>query len=173
MASKKEKYPKKQLKLARYSKALSHPSRLLILKFLEVCGTSSFGTISSVLPISKASTAQHLTVLKDSGLVNCKSNPPYMFYTINSKAWEDGRKMMETFFSPMGREEFENMAIFLGKNAPELVKITTSAIETDRTIIENLLTQLQSRGLVEADVDFKNLPYDDLKAQAMQIAFNK
>lgn len=173
MASKKGKYPKNQVVLAHFAKAFAHPSRLLILKFLEINPTCSFGTLSSVLPISKASTAQHLTVLKDAGLVTCESNPPHMYYQLNRKAWKEAQKLFDHFFSPMSKNEFESMASFLGKNTPDLVKITTEALNTDRKIIEDRLYYLQSLGLVDSDIEFSSMTDEDLKKSTFSIGFNR
>lgn len=173
MAAKKEKYPQNQITFSRYAKALSHPSRLLILKFLEITQTSSFGTISSVLPISKASTAQHLTVLKDSGLVICESNPPHVIYSLNMEAWKTAHEMSNKFFNPMSANEFKLLANFLGCNTPELMKISLEALNSDRSIIETRLKSLQEKGLIDSSTDFSQLSLSELKSKLLEIGFGK
>lgn len=173
MVTKKEKYPKNQVVLAHFAKALAHPSRLLIMKFLEINTTCSFGTISSVLPISKASTAQHLTVLKDSGLVNTESVPPHMYYSINKKAWKEAQLMFSTFFSPISRTEYEAMAEFLSNNTPDLIKIALEALETDRKLVEDRLAHLQKNGLIDSSLQFSKMSYEELREVANKLGVPK
>jgi ArsR family transcriptional regulator len=50
-------------------KALAHPARLAILKYLAETRTCITGDFSDELPLSRTTVSQHLKELKDAGLV--------------------------------------------------------------------------------------------------------
>ncbi|MBR3716589.1 MAG: helix-turn-helix transcriptional regulator, partial [Bacteroidaceae bacterium] len=54
-------------KLARFAKAMGHPTRMAILNFLAKQKCCYFGDIHEELPIAKATVSQHLKELKDAG----------------------------------------------------------------------------------------------------------
>ena len=86
-------------KLAAYAKALSHPIRVFILKFLEEqCGCFA-GDISEQLPIANSTVSQHLKALKEAGLIHATSNPPSIKYCINKEAWQEAKQLFQTFFT--------------------------------------------------------------------------
>ena len=74
--------------LARFAKALSHPARVAILKFLASQQCCFFGDIHEVLPIAKATVSQHLTELKRAGLIQGEIMPPKVKYCNNGANWE-------------------------------------------------------------------------------------
>lgn len=55
--------------LATLAKALGHPVRILILRNLLRIGACYFGKLADLLPVAASTASQHLTVLKDAGLV--------------------------------------------------------------------------------------------------------
>ena len=89
-----------QEKLARYSNALSNPTRLFILDYLahnmHKCCYS--GNMAEELPIARSTLSEHLTELKKAGLIQGEINPPYIKYCINRENWEEARKIMCQFF---------------------------------------------------------------------------
>lgn len=151
--------------MAKYAKALSHPARLMILKFLELTETCTFGTLSSILPISKASTAQHLRVLKSAKMVTCRSVPPHMFYSLNTKSLAQAKEMSGLFFSPMTPADFDMAMAYLSKNASEFVGLIDEWVMTERPTVVKHLNTLQSRGLISGDWNFDSLSDEDLKQQ--------
>jgi len=54
---------------AAYFKALSHPARLQILKFLSDSNTCISGDISDQLPLARTTVNQHIKELKAAGLI--------------------------------------------------------------------------------------------------------
>ena len=56
-------------KRANLFKALAHPARLQILQFLAETKTCISGDISEELPLSRTTVKQHLTELKEAGLI--------------------------------------------------------------------------------------------------------
>jgi ArsR family transcriptional regulator, arsenate/arsenite/antimonite-responsive transcriptional repressor len=55
--------------LAELAKAVAHPVRVLILRNLLRIGTCYFGKLADLLPVAASTASQHLTILKDAGLV--------------------------------------------------------------------------------------------------------
>lgn len=89
-----------QEKLARYSKALSHPVRVFILDYLSNnlnrCCYS--GDMAEELPIARSTLSEHLKELKKAGLIQGEINPPYIKYCINRENWREAQQMFELFF---------------------------------------------------------------------------
>lgn len=87
-------YSDKEERLARFAKALSHPARIKIMKFLVEQESCFFGEIHEVLPIAKATVSQHLSELKDAGLIQGEIKPPKVKYCINCDNWREARATM-------------------------------------------------------------------------------
>ena len=90
-------YKKEDEVLARYAKAMGHPARVAILRFLASQESCFFGAIYDVLPISKATVSKHLSELKDAGLIQGEILPPKVKYCINKENWEDAKKIINEF----------------------------------------------------------------------------
>jgi len=56
-------------RLAQMMKALGHPARLQIIRFLAENPQCFTGDIVKVLPLAQATVSQHLKVLRDAGLI--------------------------------------------------------------------------------------------------------
>ena len=80
-------------RLARYAKAMGHPTRIAILKFLAAREECFFGDIHEVLPIAKATVSQHLSELKDAGLIQGEIFPPKVKYCINPENWAIAKQL--------------------------------------------------------------------------------
>jgi Predicted transcriptional regulators len=94
----KEKYSD-NIQLARFAKAMGHPTRISILKFLAAQDSCFFGDIHEVLPIAKATVSQHLKELREAGLIQGEIEPPKVRYCINRENWKLAQQMMQEFFS--------------------------------------------------------------------------
>ena len=86
-----------QERLARWAKAMGHPTRIAILEFLLKQESCFFGEIHEELPIAKATVSQHLKELKDAGLIQGEIETPKVRYCINRENWEAARTMFEEF----------------------------------------------------------------------------
>ena len=84
--------------LALYAKALAHPTRVAILNFLVSLDSCYFGEIHNELPISKATVSQHLSELKNAGLIQGTIEFPKVKYCICPEKWKEAKKMFESFF---------------------------------------------------------------------------
>ncbi len=80
-----------QERLARFAKAMGHPTRIAILNFLAQRNECFFGDIHEVLPIAKATVSQHLSELKEAGLIQGTIEPPKVKYCINVENWKLAR----------------------------------------------------------------------------------
>ena len=97
MADKKELLCDKE-RLARFAKALGHPTRIAIMQFLIKQQSCYFGEINEELPIAKATVSQHLKELKDAGLIQGEIETPKVKYCINRENWALAKQMFNKFF---------------------------------------------------------------------------
>ena len=84
--------------IAGYAKALSHPIRIRILKFLESQACCYTGELTGEIPLAQSTISQHLKELKDAGLIQGDVVPPRIKYCINSKAWNEAKTVFAAFF---------------------------------------------------------------------------
>ncbi len=92
-----KKYCKDIEQLSRFAKAMGHPARLAILQCLAENKGCFFSNINECLPISKATVSQHLSELKDSGLIKAESMAPKVHYCIDKEKLILARKTIECF----------------------------------------------------------------------------
>lgn len=85
-------------KIARYAKALGHPARVFILRFLEKQCSCFAGDISEQLPMANSTISQHLSALKEAGLIQGTINPPTIKYCINQTNWAEAKELFKVFF---------------------------------------------------------------------------
>lgn len=85
--------------LARFAKALGHPTRLKILNHLENQSCCFTGDLMEVIPLAQSTISQHLKELKDAGLIKGEVNPPKIKYCIHQENWEKAKKLFSNFFS--------------------------------------------------------------------------
>lgn len=91
-------YLEKDERLALYARALGHPARIFILRFLEKQCSCFAGDISSQLPIAVSTVSQHLSALKEAGLIQGVLHPPMIRYCLNKENWEDAKSLFQDFF---------------------------------------------------------------------------
>ena len=84
--------------LAQFAKALAHPTRITILKYLENQSCCFTGDLVELLPISQSTVSQHLKELKNAGLIQGEINPPRIKYCINKENWEKARVLFKMMF---------------------------------------------------------------------------
>lgn len=85
--------------LATFAKALGHPARIAIMKFLAKQDKCYFGEIHEELPIAKATVSQHLTALKEAGLIQGEIEAPKVKYCINRENWNYAQQLFSDFFN--------------------------------------------------------------------------
>ena len=84
--------------LARFSKALAHPTRIKILNYLENQSYCYTGDLLDVIPLAQSTISQHLKELKMAGLIQGELNPPKIKYCIDQKNWKKAKTLFNVFF---------------------------------------------------------------------------
>ena len=69
--------------LALLCKALGHPARVRLLKYLSAYGACYFGNLTEVVPLAASTISQHVTVLKQAGLILASSDEQRTCYCVN------------------------------------------------------------------------------------------
>lgn len=100
--SKKEKFSDEEVWLADVAKALSHPARLKILKFLNKMDSCMVGSIVERLPLAQSTVSQHLKELKRVGLIEGEIDGPKICYCVNKKTLQRAKKQFDKLFSATG-----------------------------------------------------------------------
>ena len=84
--------------LARFAKALGHPTRIAILKHLENQTCCFTGDLVEIMPLAQSTISQHLKELKNAGLIQGELNPPKIKYCINQENWNKAKLLFEDLF---------------------------------------------------------------------------
>lgn len=84
-------------KQANLFKALAHPARLQILQFLAESKTCISGDISEELPLSRTTVNQHLTELKEAGLIKGHVEGAKMKYCLDGEKVNEMKTLLTSF----------------------------------------------------------------------------
>ena len=84
--------------LAKFAKALGHPTRIAILQYLDNQSCCFTGDLVDVLPISQSTISQHLKELKNAGLIQGELKPPKIKYCIDQENWKVAKALFAEFF---------------------------------------------------------------------------
>ena len=74
------------LRLASLCKAMGHPARVTILRYLVSQRGASCSEIVSQLPLAQSTVSEHLRVLKRAGFLVCDGAPPTIVYKVDHRA---------------------------------------------------------------------------------------
>ncbi len=99
--NKSEKFDVNLQELALLAKAISHPARLAILKYLAETKTCISGDISDFLPLSRTTVSQHLKELKDIGLIHGEIDGLRVNYCLCSDKVNHFTELFQSFFEPV------------------------------------------------------------------------
>ncbi|MBU3926272.1 MAG: metalloregulator ArsR/SmtB family transcription factor [Bacteroidetes bacterium] len=99
--NKSEKFDDHLQELARFAKAISHPARLSILKYLAETKTCISGDISDFLPLSRTTVSQHLKELRDLGLIQGTIDGLKVNYCLCSSTIDKNLQIFDSFFEPI------------------------------------------------------------------------
>jgi ArsR family transcriptional regulator len=91
-------YKEDEIQLALFAKALGHPARVAIMKFLSSTDVCFCGDIVQELPIAQATVSQHLKELKSAGLIQGSIEAPKVRYCIDLENWHIAQKMFADFW---------------------------------------------------------------------------
>ena len=92
-------YTKETEALARFAKALAHPTRIAILEHLDNQSCCFTGDLVDVFPLAQSTISQHLKELKNAGLIQGTVEPPKIRYCIDQKNSEIAKKLFAKFFN--------------------------------------------------------------------------
>lgn len=87
--SKKNIFNKKDQKIADYAKALSHPARIAIVKFLAEKNVCICGEIVDELPLAQSTVSQHLRELKRANIIRGEIEGPKVCYCLNNEVFNE------------------------------------------------------------------------------------
>ncbi len=96
--SKAEIFSERDVKLAGLAKALGHPARVAILRYLAVKDQCICGDLVDELPLSQSTVSQHLKALKDVGLITGSIDGPRVCYCLNKKVCQEAMQWMTNLF---------------------------------------------------------------------------
>jgi len=86
--------PERDGRLAAYCKALGHPHRVHIVRFLLSQQSCFAGEIADQLPVAASTVSQHLKQLKEAGLVQGEVDGPRRCYCIATEAFDDLQQLV-------------------------------------------------------------------------------
>jgi ArsR family transcriptional regulator, arsenate/arsenite/antimonite-responsive transcriptional repressor len=86
-------------------KALAHPARLAILKYLAETKTCITGDIADEIPLGRTTVNQHLKELKDVGLIQGTTEGAKTCYCLSPRNICELKKLVEKFVSEINVPE--------------------------------------------------------------------
>jgi DNA-binding transcriptional ArsR family regulator len=103
--NKAEKFDKSLQEIATFSKVISHPARLAILRYLAESKECVSGDISAYIPLSRTTVSQHLKELRTLGLIQGDIDGTRINYCLNKEEIEKNYKKFKKFFSKVRKAE--------------------------------------------------------------------
>ncbi len=83
--------------LARLAKALGHPARVEIVRFLSGQESCFYGDLAERLPLAKSTVSEHLRILREAGLVKGEVDGPRACYCIDPIGMRQLKLLVNTF----------------------------------------------------------------------------
>jgi DNA-binding transcriptional ArsR family regulator len=93
--------------LARFNKALSHPARLAIIKYLAEAKACISGDISDFIPLGRTTVSQHLKELRDMGLIKGEIDGLKINYCLNQCKIREYLKLFNDYVKEISAVEIE------------------------------------------------------------------
>jgi DNA-binding transcriptional ArsR family regulator len=72
-----------------WSKALSHPARIIILTYLLEHGITPFYVFAKIIPLARPTISQHIRILRQAGLIDSFEMYPNTYYQLNFNTCKD------------------------------------------------------------------------------------
>ena len=91
-----------------WSKAFSHPARIIILTYLLENGTTAFYILAKKLPLAKTTVSQHLRSLREAGLIESFEKYPHTYYKINKDLCHDLALRIQSLHLSFIQKEIES-----------------------------------------------------------------
>jgi DNA-binding transcriptional ArsR family regulator len=96
--SKANQFEKEDILMADMAKALSHPARVAILKYIAQKNACICGDIVEELPLSQSTVSQHLKALKAAGLIEGEIDGPRVCYCLNLNICNRAFQLLRSLF---------------------------------------------------------------------------
>jgi len=90
-----------QQEIAKIAKAISHPARVAILQYLAAQKSCFSGDISREIPLSRTTVSQHLTALKNAGLIDGEVSGLNVCYCLNTAMMARCKCIFEPFLGEL------------------------------------------------------------------------
>ena len=103
--NKAEKFDRALREVASFSRIISHPARLAILKYLAETRSCVSGDISDFIPLSRTTVSQHLKELRNAGLIQGEIEGTRINYCLNLEVIEKNYKKFKKFFAVIREAE--------------------------------------------------------------------
>jgi ArsR family transcriptional regulator len=100
--AKKELFTKELQEASSFFKALGHPARLAILKYLAETKVCMTGDISGEIPLSRTTVNQHLKELRDLNLITGEIDGVKVNYCLNNQILGRMKTMLDSFIREIG-----------------------------------------------------------------------
>ena len=101
--SKEDLYGPEELRVSMYIRALAHSARRRILKQLRRDGILCVYQIEKEHPICQETLSQHLSILREAGLVDYEEVAPYTYYWIIEENLDKAKQCCFGFFKDLDR----------------------------------------------------------------------
>ena len=100
--AKKELFTKDLQETSAFFKALGHPARLAILRYLAESKVCMTGELSDELPLSRTTVNQHLKELKDLNLISGEISGAKVNYCLNLSNLDRMKTLLDSFIRQIG-----------------------------------------------------------------------
>jgi DNA-binding transcriptional ArsR family regulator len=97
VAAKTDLFEKELQKRAIFFKALAHPARLQIIKYLAETHICLSGDISDMFPIGRTTVNQHIRELKSAGIIEGHEKDGKIYYCLNTAKVGEMRLVLSVF----------------------------------------------------------------------------
>lgn len=91
-------YESGTITLAKYAKALGHPTRIKIIKYIEKHSSRQISDLIQEIPLAQSTISQHIKELKDAGLLEYSKKSSKIFYSLNVSNWQSAKAMFNNLF---------------------------------------------------------------------------
>ena len=82
-------------RIAELCKAIAHPARVKLLRYLEEFGECYFGKLTDILPLAPSTISQHVTILKNAGLLSASADEQHMCYCVNTSGMNQLKQLIQ------------------------------------------------------------------------------
>jgi DNA-binding transcriptional ArsR family regulator len=95
-----EAFEKAVVGVAAFAKALAHPARICILRYLSGKGDVACMDIVAALPLSQPACSRHINELRKVGLLKSRSRGSNVFFRLDQSALDRFRQQMNAALQP-------------------------------------------------------------------------